>query len=65
MMDGKKVLLMMVLVISLTGCGKEKNSLIPIDIEEYERVVYDSAEVMQGDITPIISLKVLPLMMKD
>ncbi len=66
MVNMKKFLLTIgLLAVSITGCGKEKNSLIPIDIEEYERVVYDSAEVMQGDITPIISLKVLPADMEN
>jgi len=50
-----------IIVIILTGCNnKGKSTLKPIIIEQYERTTYESVEAVQGDITPIISLKVSP-----
>lgn len=45
-----------IVILSLVGCGTEKQSELKIDRPPYEKKTYMSAEVMQGDLTPQITL---------
>lgn len=57
----KRIVAVGIMLTILSGCGKsEKVSLEPITIKPYERVVYETTDVMQGDLTPVFSMLLMP-----
>lgn len=57
----KNIIVAGIMLTMLSGCGKsEKVSLEPINIRSYERVAYETTDVLQGDLTPVFSVILRP-----
>lgn len=49
-------LLCTIMLMILGGCGQVKTEIMPVTLEPYERVTYETTEVLKGDITPKLDL---------